>query len=151
MSIALLVHVLLAVIWVGGMFFAYMCLRPVAATLLEPPIRVTLWTQVFSRFFPWVFAAVILLPLTGHGMIAMLGGMAAVGIHVHLMLALGYVMIAIFLHVFFAPFKRMKQAVAAEDWPSAGASLNQIRKLVGINTLLGVITVGVAAAGRFIF
>ena len=49
---ALAIHLLLALLWVGGMFFAYLVLRPVAATELEPPQRLPLWRGVFSRFFP---------------------------------------------------------------------------------------------------
>lgn len=37
MSIALALHVLAVTVWVGGMFFAYMILRPVAASQLQPP------------------------------------------------------------------------------------------------------------------
>ena len=51
MGLAVLLHVIAAVIWVGGMFFAYMFLRPVAASQLEPPARLTLWEGVFGRFF----------------------------------------------------------------------------------------------------
>ena len=46
MAIAIALHLLAAVIWVGGMFFAYMALRPAAASLLEPPLRLPLWSQV---------------------------------------------------------------------------------------------------------
>ena len=35
MNLTLLLHVLSIVVWVGGMFFAYMALRPVAASVLE--------------------------------------------------------------------------------------------------------------------
>ena len=49
MSIALSLHVLFVVIWVGGMFFAYMALRPAAVNTLEPPLRLTLWKSVFRK------------------------------------------------------------------------------------------------------
>lgn len=149
MSIVLLLHLLAAVIWVGGMFFAYVCLRPVAASLLEPPLRLTLWANTFSKFFPWVWVAVFTLLFTGHAMIAFYGGFAGIGKHVHVMLALGYVMFLIFGHLYFAPFKRLKLAVTAQDWPVAGGHLNTIRKMVGINLTLGLITVTVAGGGRF--
>ena len=61
--------------------------------------------------------------------------------HINVMMALGILMMLIFLHVFFAPYKRLKQAVAAEDWPAAGAKLAQIRMLIGINMTLGVLTI----------
>lgn len=150
MGIALLLHVLSVVVWVGGMFFAYVVLRPEAASQLEPPERLTLWAGVFRRFFPWVFACIGLILVTGFWMIfGFLGGLATVGTHVHLMLGLGITMMLIFFHVFFAPFKRLKQAVGTADWPTGGKYLAQIRVLIGINLLLGLVTVAIASGGRF--
>ncbi|MCP8687051.1 DUF4149 domain-containing protein [Marinobacterium sedimentorum] len=151
MPLAISLHLLAAVIWVGGMFFAYQCLRPVAAKVLEPPQRLTLWCQLFSRFFVWVWGAIVTLLLTGHWMIGLMGGMTAVGMHVHVMLATGYLMVALFLHLYFAPFQRLKKAVGASDWQQAGVQLNQIRRFVGINLLLGLITVVNAVAGRMLY
>jgi len=37
-------HVLAAVVWVGGMFFAWMVLRPAAVSALQPPERLMLWS-----------------------------------------------------------------------------------------------------------
>lgn len=151
MSIAFTLHILSAVIWVGGMFFAYMVLRPVAASLLEPPLRLTLWAQVFDRFFPWVWAAVVALLATGLWMLfGFYDGMAFVGLHVHVMLLLGLVMMLIFMHVYFAPFRRLKQAVAAQNWKAGGEKLGQIRKLIGVNLSLGLLVIVVAGAGRFL-
>jgi uncharacterized membrane protein len=151
MGIAVLLHVLAVVIWVGGMFFAYVCLRPVAASQLEPPARLTLWAGVFGRFFPWVWAGIALILATGFWMIfAVFGGMGGVGLYVHAMLGLGLVMMAIFLHVFFAPYGRLKRAVAAEDWPAGAKALGQIRMLVGTNTLIGVATIAIASGGRYL-
>jgi len=151
MSIATTLHLLAVVIWVGGMFFAYMALRPVAAALLEPPLRLPLWSGTFKRFFPWVWAAIILLPVTGYWMIfAVFGGFAHVGLYVHLMQGLGWLMILIFLHVFFAPFRRMNQAIARQDFAEAGRRLGQIRKLIGLNLSLGLITIIIVAAGRYL-
>jgi uncharacterized membrane protein len=133
-----LVHVLASVIWVGGMFFAHQCLRPVAMAQLDPPQRLKLWRGVFGRFFPWVWTAVVLLLGSGLLLIAQLGGMANVPIHVHVMAGIGYLMAAIFAFVFFSPYTRLRQAVATEDWPSAGAALNRIRVLVGVNLSLGL-------------
>jgi len=151
MGIALILHILAAVIWVGGMFFAHVMLRPVAAGQLEPPARLTLWVGVFKRFFPWVFAAIATLLASGYWMVlSFYGGFDAVGMHVHLMIWAGYVMMLLFFHVFFAPFKRLKRAVAAEDWPAGGKSLAQIRVLVGINLLIGLAVIAVASGGRFL-
>lgn len=148
-SLLIVLHMLSAVIWVGGMFFAYMCLRPVAATQLEPPTRLTLWVGTFGKFFPWVWASVVLLPLTGYWMLfTLFGGFANAPIYIHLMNGIGIIMILIYLHVFFAPYRRLKQAVLQQDWPTGGQKLGQIRMLVGLNTLLGIATIAIASGGR---
>ena len=151
MGIALLLHALAAVVWVGGMFFAYVVLRPVAAGQLQPPQRLALWAGVFGKFFPWVFAAIVILLLTGFWMVfAFYGGFGAVGPYVHTMLWLGIVMMLIFMHVYFAPFKRLKLAVAAEDWTTGSAKLAQIRLLIAINLALGLCVVAIASGGRYL-
>jgi uncharacterized membrane protein len=149
MEIALVLHVLAAAVWVGGMFFAYMVLRPVAAELLEPPQRLALWAKVFAAFFPWVWFAVISLLLSGYGMLfRFFGGMAGAPIFVHIMQGTGLVMMLIFGHIFFAAFKRLKIAVNDQDWAAGGMRLAQIRKLVGLNLSLGLFTIAVACVGR---
>jgi uncharacterized membrane protein len=151
MSIAITLHLLAVVIWVGGMFFAYMALRPVAATLLEPPLRMPLWVRTFRRFFPWVWAAVILLPATGYWMIFnVFGGFQALALYIHVMQGVGWLMIAVFLHVFFAPYRRLTAAVAAGDFAAAGRHLGQIRKLIGFNLLLGLALTAIASSGRYL-
>jgi uncharacterized membrane protein len=147
MTLSLFLHVLSVVVWVGGMFFAYMALRPVAASVLEPPQRLTLWAGVFGKFFPWVWAAVVLILLSGLHMLMVFGGMAAP--HYALtMLVLGVVMMAIFAHVFFAPYKKLKRAVGEQNWKAGGAALAQIRMLIGINLSLGLLTIAVVFLGR---
>jgi uncharacterized membrane protein len=147
---AVLLHVIAVVIWVGGMFFAYMVLRPVAASQLEPPVRLKLWSGVFGLFFPWVWISIVVILATGFWLIfGAYGGMGGVGGYVHTMLTLGIVMMLIFFHVFFAPYKRLKRAIEAQDWPEGGKQLGTIRKLVGINTLIGIATIAVASGGRY--
>lgn len=151
MGIAVAIHLLAVVIWVGGMFFAYVALRPVAASQLEPPLRLRLWVGVFGRFFPWVWSAIVIILATGLWIIfSVFGGFGQVGLSVHLMLGLGILMMMIFLHVFFAPYRRLRQAVVNEDWPTGAAKLAQIRILIGINTLIGLITIATASAGRYL-
>ena len=149
-SIAISLHILSAALWVGGMFFAYQVLRPVAATQLEPPARLRLWASVFSRFFPWVWLFVLLLPLSGYWLLFKLfGGLGSAGLHIHIMQGLGWLMILLYMHVFFAPFRRLKDAVVTEKWPEAAKQLNQIRQIVGVNLSLGLIVILVAAGGRY--
>lgn len=149
MSIGLAVHILGAVVWVGGMFFAYVVLRPVAGGL-EPLARLTLWRDVFKRFFPWVWASVLGLLLSGYGMLLFgLGGFAGAGVHVHLMQALGLVMMVLFGHLYFVPWRRLQQALERADGAAAAGHLGQIRRIVLINLTLGLITSVIGASGRF--
>ena len=145
MTILLFLHVVSDVIWVGGMFLAYMAVRPAAGEVLDPPQRLKLWTGIFRRFFPWVWAAVTFILASGFIMIAQLETLPA---YVIVMALIGVVMSAIFMHIYFAPFGRLKRAVAAEDWKSGGGALNQIRVLVGVNLILGLMNIAVAVLGR---
>lgn len=145
MLIMKLVHLLSALIWVGGMFFAYVVLRPSAVEVLEPPLRLRLWDAVFSRFFNWVWVAIGTLLFSGLYMIHLYGGMAHVAPHVHIMLALGVLMMAIYGHVYFALYRKLHGHVAAQNWKEAGELLGKIRKLVAVNLALGLLTVSVAA------
>jgi uncharacterized membrane protein len=149
MAIGLVVHVLAAVIWVGGMFFAYMVLRR-AARATDAHVRLDLWGQVFRQFFPWVWASIVALLVSGYGMMFFgLGGFAGAGVHVHLMQAIGLVMIALFLHLYFAPWPRLRRALEASDYKTATVQLTQIRRLVAINLALGLITAAIGASGRY--
>jgi uncharacterized membrane protein len=148
-SLLLMVHALSAVVWVGGMFFARLVLGPAAASL-EPGPRLTLWSHVLGRFFHWVFAAIILLLLTGYALVfGLFGGFGGVGLHVHLMQGIGIVMMLLFFHLYFAPWRRFRAAVARQDWAEGGRQLGQIRTIVTINLVLGIIVVAIASSGRY--
>jgi uncharacterized membrane protein len=141
MKLLYLIHVLATVVWVGGMFFAHQCLRPVALAQLDGPQRLRLWNGVFGRFFPWVWLSVALLVASGHGLIHWFGGFAAVPVHVHAMTAIGYLMAAIFAFIYFVPYARLRRSVAAEDWKAGAAAQDLIRRLVGTNLVLGLVNV----------
>jgi uncharacterized membrane protein len=133
-----LLHILATVVWVGGMFFAHMCLRPVVMAQLEPPQRLHLWNGVFGRFFPWVWLSIVILIVTGQWLVIAMGGMAAVPFPIHVMVGIGYLMSVIFAFIYFLPYARLRRAVAAEDWPAGGQALGLIRRLVGTNLVLGL-------------
>lgn len=148
-AILLTLHALAAVVWVGGMFFAYLVLRP-AAGPLEPPQRLALWRRVFGGFFPWVWAAVALLLASGYALVFLsFGGFAGVGLHVHLMQTSGLVMMLLFAHLFFAPWRRFRRAVDDGDWAGAAKGLGSIRRIVAVNLALGLLTVAAGAGGRY--
>jgi uncharacterized membrane protein len=147
MTVLKLMHLLAALIWVGGMFFAYVVLRPAAVEVLEPPKRLGLWDTVFRRFFVWVWGAIGVLLASGFYMIYMYGGFSSAPRHVHVMLVLGLAMIVIYLYVYFACYRPFSALVAAQNWKEAGEILSKIRKLIAVNVTLGVLTVCVAVLG----
>ncbi len=147
MMLIKLIHLLSVLIWVGGMFFAYMVLRPAAVEILEPPQRLRLWDSVFRRFFNWVWFAIGVLLISGFYLIYLYGGMAYVAYHVHAMLALGLLMMVIYGYVFFACYKPFSLHVSNQGWKAAGELLGKIRKLVAVNLALGLLTVSVAMIG----
>lgn len=145
-NILLLLHLLGVIVWVGGMFFAHMALRPTVAEQLQPPQRLALLNGVFGRFFFWVWLSVISIISSGGG-IMLLGGFKSAW-YIHVMLVFGLAMAAIFAYIFFHPFAKFKQHVASQDWPAAGLSMAIMRKLVGVNLILGLLTTCVVFGGR---
>jgi len=144
----LLLHVLGVVVWVGGMFLMHVAVRPAAVELLQPPQRLPLIASVLGRFFRWVAVAVVAVLLSGIGMILEGGGFRNAHLSVHLMFATGLAMMAIFLHIRFAPFRRLQSSVASSDLPAAARHLEQVRQLVTVNLVLGTFTIAVATVGR---
>lgn len=139
-------HVLAALVWVGGMFFAWLILRPATAAALEGPARLRLWLEVFRRFFVWVWIAVAILAISGIGMLHMrFSGFETAPKYVQLMMGGAIVMFALFLRVQALLLPDLRAAVQAEDWPAGAAALGRIRRLVGINLLLGLAVVAVAS------
>jgi len=147
MTLFKLIHLLAALIWVGGMFFAYVVLRPAAVEVLEPPQRLRLWDAVFRRFFIWVWGAVATLMVSGLYLVYLYGGIAHAARHIHIMLAVGLAMMVIYGYVFFACYVPFNLHVAKQRWKEAGQMLGKIRKLIAVNLALGLLTVCVAVIG----
>ncbi|MDY0915125.1 CopD family protein [Pseudomonas viridiflava] len=140
-------HLLAALVWVGGMFFAWMVLRPAIIAALEGPSRLKVWVQVFPRFFVWVWAAVIVLPITGIGMIQLnFTSFETAPRYVQIMMGLYVVMVALFLRIHSLQLPELQRAVEAERWSEGVAALGRIRRLVGINLIIGLAVVVIAAA-----
>jgi uncharacterized membrane protein len=145
----LAIHLLAAIFWVGGMAFAYWVLRP-AAGPLDPPVRLSLWRRVFSKFLLWVGVSIIVLLGSGYAMLTRyFGGFAGVPLYVNVMQALGWLMVLAYLHLYFAPWKRFRAALDQDALPEAAKNLNQIRQIVAINLALGIIVVIVGGTGRY--
>jgi uncharacterized membrane protein len=142
-------HTLAAIVWVGGMFFAYVILRPSIAAM-EPPARLSLLSGIFERFFVWVWACVVVLPVSGYAKVYLdYGNFSVAGFHVIVMHVLGLVMIARFIFLYFYIYRRYRQAVNDEAWPLAGELLPPIRRIIASNLLIGLVVVVVAVSGPY--
>ncbi len=151
MAMVIALHSLSAVIWVGGMFFAYLALRP-ALTDHSILARAHLWAAVFRRFFPWVWLSITMLLVTGLFMIfTAFGGFRQTPLYVHVMLALGILMMLLFAHVFFSPYRRLRHSVETNDETAARKAMNQIRIVMLVNLVLGLIVIFVATMGSYSF
>jgi len=144
----MLLHVSGVVVWVGEMFFAHACLRPVAASLLEPPARLQLWGGIFARFFLWAGASIAAIVASGAAMLAAAGG--AVPPAWWAMSATGLLMVVVFVRIVTGPYAALRAAVDAADWKRGVTALGSIRQLVGLNLTLGLLTIVVATAGRWL-
>lgn len=143
------IHLLSIIVWIGGMVFAHFFLRPAAAQL-EAPARLRLMHDVLRRFFQAVLVASLLALASGIWMLGRVakevvqsGGNFQMPLAWTVMAVLGVLMVAIFLHIRFALFKRFGQAVAAQEWSAGGAALAQIRTWVSVNLGLGVAIVAI--------
>jgi uncharacterized membrane protein len=145
-NLVLFFHLAAAVFWMGGMAFTVLALRPALASQLQPPQRLALLAAVLGRFVPVVAASIAVLLATGLLMLLRIGMKAPPGQHT--MLALGLAMMLIFGHLVFSPFRRLKQAIAAADWPEAGRRAGQITMLVKINLGLGWLAIAAVMLWR---
>lgn len=145
----LAIHTVGAVIWVGGMFFAHMALRPALAEM-APPERLALWRRVFPRFFAWVWASVIALLVTGYVVILWgYGGFAGLALHINVMQATGLLMTALYVYLYAAPYQAFRRAMAAGDLARAASEQAKIRQIITINLPLGLFTAAIGATGGF--
>jgi len=147
-NVALALHLLFAAIWVGGMAFAIVALRP-ALSVLEPPQRLALMGRVHKRFFLVIWHAMPITIVSGYFLLfGHFGGFRGAGWHVHVMHLTGLIMSVIFLLIFFSPWQAMRRALAAGDMAAAAAANERIRIMVSVNLAIGVLTTAIAGWGR---
>ncbi|WP_291296012.1 CopD family protein [Elioraea sp.] len=142
-------HLLAAIVWVGGMAFAILVLRPSLA-VLEPPQRLLLHAHVFRRFFMIIWHAMPIILVTGWALLfGWYGGFRDAGVHVHVMNLTGVIMAVVFLVIWFGPYAAFRAAMDRGDGPAAAAAANRVRLLITLNLVLGLITSIVAGFGRW--
>jgi uncharacterized membrane protein len=142
-----LLHLIGAIVWVGGMFFAHFCLRPAAVETLEPPQRLPLMEATLRRFFRYVAASAALVLGTGLALFLPVGFQRApAGWHV--MFLIGMVMALVFAYIWMVRYPKLREHCVNAAWPLAGSVLNGIRRLVAFNLVLGLCAVVSAVSAR---
>jgi uncharacterized membrane protein len=133
-------HIAAAIVWLGGVSFMLFALRSAVAEQLAPPQRLPLIAQVLRRFFVLVWISIVI--LLASGLTMMLGvGMKNAPMGWHIMFGTGLLMFALFGHLYFGPFRRLKLAVTAAHWAEGGKRVGQIAMLAQIILVLGVLAI----------
>ena len=132
-------HLLCAVIWVGGLFFLILIMRP-ALSNLAPAQRVDVYRGAFHRFLRLLWLVIPATLLTGYILLFdEFGGFSEARWNVHLMHMLGLAMGAAFLTIWFGPYQPFQRG--------QGRAIDLIRPLLIISLALGLVTVVIAALG----
>lgn len=143
-ALLLALHVLGAMAWVGGMFFALAVLRPGMA-FLDAKLRLALHEQVLRRFFFVIWCVMPAMLLTGIAMQYLFyGGVLPAPWPLRVMTVTGLAMAAIFVAMVRGPWRALRRALARNQTPEAGAAVQRVRRLISVNLALGVLTTIVA-------
>lgn len=151
MLIALPIHILAAVVWIGGMFFVHNIMRPGVATL-EAPVRLALMRDALTRFFRWVWICIALLWLSGIWIITSQSLWSALPWHVLVMMLVAVLMTVLFCLIYFDHFRKITGWIDAGDFKAAGERMGRMSKLVSANLGMGIFVVliaGTRGAGLF--
>ncbi len=136
-----LLHIIGAIVWLGGMFTMLHTVRPaVGEVLQDPPMRLKFMRAATGRFFRYVWVAMPLTLISGLSMVGLVG-IKNVPPGVHFMLTLGLLMGAIFCYIWFVPYKKFCVALGADQFAQAAAAHETIRKLVLTNMALGFLSI----------
>jgi uncharacterized membrane protein len=139
----LAVHFLAAAVWVGGMFYAVVVLRP-ALNVLEAAPRLQLHMNTLKRFFLVVWHAMPLMLVTGWAMVfSAWGGFSNLPPSINAMQGIAVVMAGVFVYVFFGPWQRLRRAI--RPGPEIIA---RIRVLITVNLVLGALAITAGSLGH---
>ncbi len=143
-----LIHLVAAIIWMGGMAFMLQALRPAAIALLQPPERLMLMGAVWRRFFPVVLVSIVALFLSGTNLytttfraVKAAVGQGSVPLGWNVMVVAGLLMMVIFAYIFWVVYAKFKRAIDVQDWPLAGLLAARVHVLMVSNFVLGWVAI----------
>jgi uncharacterized membrane protein len=141
MLIGTAIHILAAIILVGGTFFMIVVFSRGVGPL-DLATRLALWERTLSGFLMWVWISIAALFASGIAMaISGFGGFSALGSYIRLMAALAVLVALIFAYLQFFPLKRFRRAIAKAELTVASKALGRVRLVLAVNLVLGIITV----------
>lgn len=147
---AITAHVLAVIVWIGGMFFGFVALRP-AMKGMDTLTAARFWSSLLSHYLPWLWTAIAVLLASGIYMVFNgFGGFGQLPWFVHFMMGIGIFMMLLSGHLSFSAFKKLKRAVAANDEALAAKAMRQIRIVTDVNLILGLLVVIVIMGGAYV-
>jgi uncharacterized membrane protein len=146
-GIAFTLHLIAINIWVGGMFFVVVVFSHVTAPM--PLVqRLDYWRRALARFFMLVWLAMLVLLGSGGVMIyEVFGSPGNSPLYVLLMASFALVMMAIFVYIYFQPYRQFTRHLKVRDLAAAEHWLLQLRRLGKLNAVIGLCAVIVIGIG----
>ena len=148
--LAITLHVIAVIVWVGGMFFGFVALRP-AMKGMDTLAAARFWQTLLSHYLPWLWAAILVLLSSGIYMVFNgFGGFGQLPWFVQFMMGIGIFMMMLSGHLSFSSFKKLKRAVVGNDETLAKKAMQQIRLVTDVNLILGLAVVIVIMSGAYV-
>ena len=134
MIVAQPLHVLAVLVWVGGMFFAHLILRP-SVGALDAAVRLAQWRCVFARFFPWVWVSIarVARQRLRHGVRPLWRLRGICRSHVNIMQGLGIIMMLAFAHLLLGAVAAVPPRRRRRRLAGSGGAAGRIRGIVTFN------------------
>ena len=144
-------HAIAATLWIGGIFFALVALRPAAQELLQPDERLRLWRETYRNFFRLVWVLISILIATGYYQLFFrFGGFANSQPYLHLMHTIGLIMVVAFCYLYFGLYGRLCRLIDADDISAAADTLKTMRPVMATNLFLGIAITAVGVCGPYV-
>lgn len=147
-GLVVFLHVVCAVIWVGGMIAIRFAVHPTLQTIADPIERLTKTTQIVGRFFIMVIPAIFFLVVSALIMTQLYRGTPLAPV-VHMKEAIWTFMTLNFA-VMFIRVRKAKKALLANDPQTAATLMGFVSKyMIPVNIALGIValTMGITLRG----
>ena len=148
LNIALALHVLAVVVWIGGVSFATVALLPALRCLTDPHERIAMFEAVESRFAPVARSSIIVAGATGLYLIYRLDAWSWFAVpsfwwmHAMVLVWLLFAALLFVVEPFFLHHRFDSRARATPD-----ATFRRMQHLHWILVVLALVTIAAAVAG----